>query len=173
MGKQPFSTTRTNATLDTVGCHAPPMARIVIATDLSESSRPAFQAGVGLAKDLGLGIALVHAFPPTRAGLGIAGGAVQRDIQLVREETAMDDAVAMSETWLQAARDGGLDATGVSETGDAADLVIEAAELARAPFIVVGTHGRSGLSRALLGSVAEAIVRRSDRPVLVVPANKA
>ena len=50
--------------------------------------------------------------------------------------------------------------------GDPARVVLERARLAR--LVVVGTHGRKGLSRVLFGSVAEAIVRDSPTPVLVV-----
>lgn len=49
-----------------------------------------------------------------------------------------------------------------------AALILAAAKDLGAHMIVMGTHGRGGLSRALLGSVAEAVVRRSPVPVLLV-----
>jgi nucleotide-binding universal stress UspA family protein len=57
--------------------------------------------------------------------------------------------------------------------GDPVGAVIAAAEQQHATVIVVGTHGRRGLRRFVLGSVAESILRASDIPVLVVPATKA
>jgi nucleotide-binding universal stress UspA family protein len=54
--------------------------------------------------------------------------------------------------------------------GEAAQAIITAADDHSATVIVVGTHGRRGLRRLALGSVAESIVRASDIPVLVVPA---
>jgi nucleotide-binding universal stress UspA family protein len=54
-------------------------------------------------------------------------------------------------------------------TGDPRDVIVETVARLHADLIVMGTHGRHGLSRALLGSVAERIVRTSPVPVLTVP----
>lgn len=54
------------------------------------------------------------------------------------------------------------------QRGVAEDLLAVAADV-QADLIVVGTHGRTGLRRVLLGSVAEAVVRHATTPVLVVP----
>jgi universal stress protein A len=55
-------------------------------------------------------------------------------------------------------------------TGDPAMSVVQAAEEEGADFIVVGSHGRTGLGRLLMGSVAEAIVRHAKCPVVTVKA---
>jgi nucleotide-binding universal stress UspA family protein len=52
--------------------------------------------------------------------------------------------------------------------GDARDAILQAAGDLRADLIVIGTHGRRGLSRVLLGSVAEDVLRRAPCPVLAV-----
>jgi nucleotide-binding universal stress UspA family protein len=52
--------------------------------------------------------------------------------------------------------------------GDARDAILQAARAVHADLIVIGTHGRRGLSRVLLGSVAEDILRRAPCPVLAV-----
>ena len=52
--------------------------------------------------------------------------------------------------------------------GRPADVVVETARDGQYDLIVVGSHGRTGIQRVLLGSVAEAVVRWADRPVLVV-----
>lgn len=54
------------------------------------------------------------------------------------------------------------------EVGDPAAEILNAARLAGADLIVMGTHGRTGLGRLLMGSVAEQMVRRADCPVLTV-----
>lgn len=54
--------------------------------------------------------------------------------------------------------------------GFVAHAILDAAERFGADLIVMGTHGRTGLQRVLLGSVAEAVLRRSRVPVMVVPA---
>ena len=56
-------------------------------------------------------------------------------------------------------------------SGDAAEEIIETATRENFDLIVTGTHGRKGLSRAFLGSVAERVVRQAKCPVMVVPHN--
>ncbi len=58
------------------------------------------------------------------------------------------------------------------EVGNAKFDVIEKAEKEEASYIVVGTHGRTGLSHMVIGSTAEYIVRHSSVPVLVIPIKK-
>jgi nucleotide-binding universal stress UspA family protein len=60
----------------------------------------------------------------------------------------------------------------VLRTGDARDVICQTASEVEADLIVMGTHGRRGLSRALLGSVAEYVVRTSKIPVLTVRSGK-
>jgi len=56
--------------------------------------------------------------------------------------------------------------------GDCVGALLDLAERMNADLIVVGSHGRGGISRAILGSVAEGILRRSAMPVLVMHAPK-
>jgi nucleotide-binding universal stress UspA family protein len=51
-------------------------------------------------------------------------------------------------------------------TGDPAMAIVELAEEENADMIIMGTHGRTGLTRLVMGSVAEAVVRRANCPVL-------
>jgi nucleotide-binding universal stress UspA family protein len=53
--------------------------------------------------------------------------------------------------------------------GDIIEEIVEAAESARSDLIVMGTHGRTGLSRLVLGSVTEKVLQRASCPVLTVP----
>ena len=59
----------------------------------------------------------------------------------------------------------------VAWSGHAADKIIEVAASGAADVIVMATHGRTGLSHFLTGSVAEAVIRKADRPVLVIGQN--
>jgi nucleotide-binding universal stress UspA family protein len=56
--------------------------------------------------------------------------------------------------------------------GDAAPQIIEVATKTACDLIVLGTHGRTGLSHLVMGSVAEQVVHRTRVPVLVVPTPK-
>jgi nucleotide-binding universal stress UspA family protein len=62
----------------------------------------------------------------------------------------------------------GLPATGVIVTGPAADSIMKYAEENKVDLIIMSTHGRSGISRWFMGSVADKIVRHSSIPVLTV-----
>lgn len=55
------------------------------------------------------------------------------------------------------------------ELGEPQEAIIEHAERISADFVVMGTHGRTGISRLLVGSVAEEVIRQIDIPVVVVP----
>jgi hypothetical protein len=55
------------------------------------------------------------------------------------------------------------------ETGSAAERIVSYADRQRVELIVLGAHGRTGFSRALLGSVAERVARTAHCPVLTVP----
>lgn len=91
-----------------------------------------------------------------------------------RGEAEREGPRAEFEEWLAARLQG---ADGVPPTvkvvaheasGDPADVIVETAGDLLARLVVVGTHGRTGLQRMLLGSVAEAVVRNAGCPVLVV-----
>ena len=68
----------------------------------------------------------------------------------------------------QALRDSGITVKGMLAVGDAAHKLIQIADKLDAGCIVVGTEGVRGFDRFLLGSVAETVIRKSDRPVIVV-----
>ena len=57
-------------------------------------------------------------------------------------------------------------------TGKAADEILKTAEEINADLIAMSTHGRSGISRWALGSVAERVLRSGNRPILLVRASK-
>ena len=54
--------------------------------------------------------------------------------------------------------------------GQAAETILDAAKQTGADLIALSTHGRSGPARWIMGSVADAVIRHSDRPCLVIPA---
>ncbi|MCU4926826.1 universal stress protein [Halobacteria archaeon AArc-dxtr1] len=101
----------------------------------------------------------------------LAGGSVSAGLNLAREEVTKrrdevaDDVATDVTTLLEEA-----DADFRIETalGDPAREIVEYAEEGGVSQIVIGNHGREGVSRILLGSVAESVVRRSPVPVTVV-----
>lgn len=71
------------------------------------------------------------------------------------------------------AADAGVNLETVIKDGDAWDVIVEEAENMGAGVIVMGSHGRTGLMRLLMGSTAEKVIGHTERPVLVVRAKNA
>lgn len=142
--------------------------RILVPIDFSPFSEQALDYAMTLAHQLEATVHLVNVvgIPATGAPeIGLAFTATVLDKVTVENQAALDRLAA-------AHRDGGrLDKTLV-RIGDPRDAILQAAEEIGADLIVMGTHGRRGLSRALLGSVAEMIVRTSPVPVLTVRGKK-
>jgi nucleotide-binding universal stress UspA family protein len=100
---------------------------------------------------------------PTTAGPGYEG---------------IDDAEAMAEQsiedYLQEITNrfaaNGIRATGQVLIGDPAEMILQFANQVKASLIAMSTHGRGGLERAVFGSVADHVVRHSDRPLLLIRA---
>lgn len=148
-----------------------PKRRIVVGIDFSPASARALEAAAGLAEDLGAELVLVHAWDVlprvSEASAFLAGAA-----GLLHEAVStaeVDDAVALSADVAQALRRRGLEVQVVAQERPAADLLLAAAQETQAQLIVLGRRGGSGLRRLGLGGVAHAVLRRSTRPVLVVP----
>jgi len=84
------------------------------------------------------------------------------------EASARKWATASLEDWIAKARVEGLAARAVLRTGVPYQEIVGLARDERADLVVIGTHGRGGMSRALLGSVADRVVRLAPCPVLTV-----
>jgi nucleotide-binding universal stress UspA family protein len=137
--------------------------RIVCGIDFSETSRGALDEAAKLTRLLGAELHVVHAYGLPMAALPIDGG------MMTGPERAADLASHADEQlqiWEQAYPD--IDLVRHVVVGMPADEVLRVAEESDAAYIVVGTHGRSGLAHLLLGSVAENVMRHSKVPVLVV-----
>ncbi|WP_394822204.1 universal stress protein [Pendulispora albinea] len=143
--------------------------RIVLATDFGESSRKASDVALRLAKTSRATIFLVHAYEIPITSLGYAPGAgipapgVDVEAVLGPIETAARD-----ELRAEATRLGGASVEPILRSGAPWEEVLTVAKEKNADLIVVGSHGRRGLSRTLLGSVAEKIARLAEIPVLLV-----
>jgi nucleotide-binding universal stress UspA family protein len=57
------------------------------------------------------------------------------------------------------------------EEGDPCDTILRVAEEWKADILVLGTHGRTGLPHLILGSVAEKVIRHSNKPLFIIPQN--
>lgn len=144
---------------------------ILFASDFSPASRPAFALARRLAGALGARLVLFHAYDGV---VPVAAGSTPMATTL--PPSVVEDLWAESRRAGQrglgrlaaAARKDRLRVKVRLAIGPAAPAIVKAARRERAGLVVVGTHGRTGLSRLLLGSVAERVVRTSPCPVLTV-----
>jgi nucleotide-binding universal stress UspA family protein len=136
--------------------------RILIPTDGSAESDEAAEAGLDLAEELG---AEVHAISVVDAEL--VASATYTSGAAKNEERMHEEAEENAEALAERARERGLDAVAVVKTGIPAEKIVEYAD-GNADAIVMGTHGRSGMRRVLLGSVTDKVVRTSSVPVVTV-----
>jgi nucleotide-binding universal stress UspA family protein len=143
---------------------------ILMATDFSQCSEDAFQEAVSLAKDAGAVLRVLHVYqPPTTAVVPFA--TVEMYEELDRE--AREDAGRTLDLWTRRATDRGVRATPVLRRGIADVEIVDAAIRERADLVVLGTHGRRGASRLLLGSVASRVIAEAPCPVLTIRARRA
>ena len=123
-----------------------PVQQILIATDFSDEAEAALRLAIEYARRFGARLHLLHVYSTG-------------EVEVTR---LLADAAALAEP--------DVPVTVSSTGGDAADEILRYAGRRAIDLIVMSTHGRSGVSRLLLGSVADRVLRHSACPVLVVPA---
>jgi nucleotide-binding universal stress UspA family protein len=138
--------------------------RICCATDFEASSRVAAEQAADLAARFGAELTLVH----VRAAPLVARSEALIASRGVAAEEARQDEEKLAEWRASAERRAGRPARTRELSGEPAAEIIRFAREERCDLVVVGTHGRAGVPRLLLGSVAERVARRAPCPVLVV-----
>jgi nucleotide-binding universal stress UspA family protein len=140
---------------------------ILVPVDGSEPSKNALRTAISLAKEVGARIRLVHVVDNTAylTGYDATGGANGELLAAVRDSGFQILKESATTVLAEGVEVDHLLVDDVS--GRLGDLIAKVATQFGADLIVVGTHGRSGPSRLLLGSGAEQIIRLSPVPVLV------
>jgi nucleotide-binding universal stress UspA family protein len=142
------------------------VTRVLIAIDGSDLALRAAQQGAALARALKAQVGLVCVVDPATLPVNDIGIPLDRTVADARLEA--DSFIAQARGPLGLAGD----APALIRVGSPGPQIVKAAREWKADLLVVGTHGRTGLTHLLLGSVAEYVVRRSECPVLVLPAEK-
>jgi nucleotide-binding universal stress UspA family protein len=147
---------------------------ILVATDGSDDSDAAVEAALDLAHDTS-GRLLVLAVVAEASDDGPADGsgadpdaerpARDEDEEVIEANDLTNDVVDHAVEW-------GLEATPLVWEGEPADAILAAAESHGADVIVIGSSGKSGVGRILLGSVSDDVIRRAPVPVMVVRATR-
>jgi nucleotide-binding universal stress UspA family protein len=133
--------------------------KILYPTDFSEAGRPALAMATSLARDTGATLIVAHVEEPPMA---YGGGEMYYGVDQVDHEELRKSLAAVVPT------DPSVPCVHKLLIGDPAEAILQLAESDHVDLIVMGTHGRRGLTRLLMGSVAEAVVRRAKCPVLTV-----
>ncbi len=132
----------------------PSMRRIVVPTDFSPSSMHALPYAEEMARRFDAELLILYVdfapsiYDPTQGDVVASKRAIERAAEVLRGR--------------------GLRARALYRRGAAADEIVRGAAAEQADVIVLATHGRTGLALALMGSVAESVVRRAACPVLTV-----
>lgn len=138
---------------------------IVVPIDFSPSAEDAKEWAIDLARRYGASLILAHVVPP------VAWPASPEGLMLTPTDLAastrreLDGALARACAAIEA---GGVPARPALLDGTPAPEIAALARRADADLIVMGTHGRKGVSHALLGSVAEKVLRTAPCPVMTV-----
>jgi len=141
--------------------------KILIATDGSEYTKNAVDYGIDLAKNTGAKLLTIFVIDTAAFASIPMDAAWESMYELLKQE---GDAAIKYVT--DKAKAEGLEVEGNLIEGHPADEIIKYSEKNSVSLIIMGTLGKSGLDRFLLGSVAEKVVRNSKIPVLVVHAKK-
>jgi nucleotide-binding universal stress UspA family protein len=142
----------------------PTIKKILVPVDFTESSNHALYYAVDLAVALGAAVSLLHVFEPPVYSM--ADAVIVAPPEMVAEIS--DKAQQMLDSTMNSHRKRCPGISGSVVKGAAWEEIGRVAVEQNADLIVMGTHGRRGLSRAILGSVAERVVRTSKVPVLTV-----
>jgi universal stress protein A len=142
------------------------LRRILHATDFSPASRASFARAMSMAKADRAELLLVHVLTPQAAlaGNGYMSPQIYDDLEAAAEKYGKRHLSALEAK----ARKGGVRSKTVLLHGLADQQIIRAARSAKADLIVIGTHGRTGLARLFLGSVASRVLAGARCPVLTV-----
>jgi nucleotide-binding universal stress UspA family protein len=138
-----------------------PIRTILHPTDFSARSDSALKLACALARDYGARLIVLHSAQAPTIGYmeGVVPPLADDVIETARQQL---ERLEIPDTGGRVARR--------FEVGDPAESILEVAQEVHADLIAMGTHGRTGLARLLMGSVAEKVVRRATCPVLTLTA---
>jgi nucleotide-binding universal stress UspA family protein len=154
------------------------MKKILIAVDYDPSAQQIAETGYALAKSMNAQVVLLHVtsdyvyyssldYSPILGYDSFSNlGALQTN--------AVEELAKAAENYLQATKQhlGDDSIRTVVKDGDFGEVILEVAEEMNIDIIVLGTHGRRGLDKILMGSVAEKVLRNSQIPMFIIPTKK-
>lgn len=142
--------------------------RVLFATDFSPASTPALDRAIDLSKDNAAELIITHVYePPSRLSLD---GYVLPQIYDEFEAALREEAERSLAPLVARAEAAGVKARSLLVKGTPYRAIARAARTNDADLVVLGTHGRTGVARLFLGSVAARVISTAPCPVLTVRA---
>lgn len=135
------------------------LQQILVPVDFSECTEKALAYAVPFARQFGATLTLLHVVEPPYLPASEMGVVVEAE----SKEEAQKDLAA-----LQARLAGNVRCQTMTRKGSAEHEIIDAAKELSSDLIILGTHGRTGVERLLMGSTVEKVVRRAGCPILIV-----
>lgn len=143
--------------------------KILVPIDFSEGSQAALELAATFAKTFGASLELLHVWaPPTMVPMPLVVVTSQAEQPMTLEELARTTAGTQMKDLVDPLKKQGLEVHSRVAIGTPAREIADLAGLGHFDLVVMGTHGRGLLGHALLGSVAEKVVRHAPCPVLTV-----
>ncbi len=149
----------------------PKYKKVLFCTDFSVNSNCAFDYAFGIAKrDEGV-LYILHVIPANPNQYNLERHLTKTELDRIKATLQADRDKMFADQYLNHIKDKS-HVTVVTTSGREDEKIIEFAKEEHIDIIVIGTHGRTGIEHALIGSVAEKIIRRSPIPVFVIPCKK-
>jgi nucleotide-binding universal stress UspA family protein len=139
------------------------IAKLVCTVDFSSTSRLAFDYAIVVAQKFSAELILLHVFEDVPLLTAYAGHAEVGELRYA-EDSARKELAA----WIAGAGGDGLRIRVEISRGTTEDVIVDFCEREKPDLLVMGTHGRSGLGRLVMGSVAEGVFRQAACPVLTI-----
>lgn len=145
------------------------MKNIILPVDFSDTSETVIDGAVDFAKEIAGKIYLIHVAP---ADLGFAMGDMGFQYFPEIEKTEIAHELQLLDEMEKKIEAKGVACEHLLKQGIAADIILEYAKDKKADYIVMGSHGRSGIYDVFIGSLTKEITKKSPIPVLVLPCHK-
>ncbi len=142
------------------------MVTIILPVDFSDASNHLIDGAVKFAKELNGKIHLIHVAP---SDIGFAIGDMGFQYFPEIEQNEIKEELTQLNAMQEQIASKGVECVHILKQGVAGDIILEYAKEKNADYIVMGSHGRSGIYDVFVGSLTKELTRRSTVPVLVLP----
>jgi nucleotide-binding universal stress UspA family protein len=142
---------------------------VLVATDGTDDSDGAVEAALDLAHDTGARLLVLTVVPEGTAAESVEDEDGQRrSSSAAADDDGITEAQERTDTVLDHAAEWGVEAQSIIWEGEPGEAIVAAAESEGADIIVIGTNGRGGVGRMLMGSTSDHVIRNALVPVVVV-----